>query len=122
MDIIITLPDKEKEGIKSLIKHYYQSKDDKETIYYRVSNLPVNAKIGDKCYIISNGEIIGYHIIFKLCRISKEEASELSGGSWREGFYIIRKADTFKELKEKIKARGFQGYRYFHKFMERKTD
>ena len=119
MDIIITMPDTEKEGIDNLIKHYYQSKEERELIYYRVSKLPKDLKIGDKCYIISNGEIIGFHIVKELKFVNEEEASNLSDGDWREGHYVIREAQTFQELKPRVKATGFQGFRYFDRFIER---
>lgn len=119
MDIIITMPDIEREGINNLIKHYYQSKEDEELIYYRVSKLPKDLGVGDKCYIISNGEIIGSHIVKELKFVSEDEANNLSDGKWREGFYIIRESKTFQELKPRIKVTGFQGFRYFDRFIKR---
>lgn len=118
-DIIITMPDKENEGIKDLIKHYYQSKDNDGLIYYRVSKLPKNTNPGDKCYIISNSEIIGYHIIKEIRFVDDKEAKELSDGDWKKGNYIIRSADSFVELNPKIKASGFQGFRYYDKFIKK---
>jgi len=129
MDIIITMPDIEKEGIDNLIKHYseliYYRVSEliyyrvSELIYYRVSRLPTDLKIGEKCYIVSNGNIIGFHLVKELRFVSQEEADNLSDGIWREGFYIIREAKTFQKLIPYINATGFQGFRYFNKFVKR---
>ena len=78
-----------------------------------------NVKKGDKCYIISNGLIIGYHIIKYMKFVDEDEAKELSDGNWKEGYYIIRDANSFVELKEKPKVCGFQSFRYFDRFLKR---
>ncbi len=109
MNIIITCPDTNTEGIDSLCDFY---KNESGLLYFRVSSLPKNCSIGDKCYIVSNGYIIGYHLICGMRYVSQEEASKLSHGNWTEGNYLIRNANTWVELENRVEMRGFQGFRY----------
>jgi len=108
-DIVVCMPDTKKEGIEKLIEFY---KKEDGMIYFKVAKLPKDAFAGDRCFICSNGFIIGSHIIASLTFVSQETASTLSDGNWTEGNYIIRNASTFEELKEKIPCRGFRGFRY----------
>lgn len=110
MDIIITCPDTQGEGIEALCNFYT---NESGLLYFRVSGLPKNCSEGDKCYICSNGKIIGYHLITSMGHVSQEETSTLSHGNWSEGNYIIRNASTWNELEDKIDMKGFQGFRYF---------
>ena len=109
MNIIVTMPDLEKEGYKKLIKFY---KKLKETIYFKVPFLPKRTIIGEKCAIVSNGVLIGFHKIIGMRFVDKEELAKLSHGFWDEGYYIIRDGATFKEAEEKITVKGFRGFRY----------
>ena len=110
MNLIITMPDLNKEGHEEVIRFY---KKCKEIIYFRVAFLPKNTQIGDRCAIVSNGVLIGSHKIIDMKFVFKEESEKLSDGNWDEGFYIIRDGSTFEEVKEKIKIKGFRGFRYF---------
>ncbi len=109
MDIIVTIPNPEKKSVKELCE-YYRGLKDRTILYFKVSNLPINAEKGDRCYIVNNGKVIGYHIILSLRYVNKDEAKELSGG-WSEGNYILRDSGTFMEV-PKIDYKGFRGFRY----------
>jgi hypothetical protein len=108
-DIMVTMPDLKKEGNKAL-KEFY--KKEKGHIYFRVSKLPKECRIGEYCHIICNGECIGKHKIIDLCFVHEKEAQELSDGNWHEGNYIIREANSFIADCCKVKIKGFQGFRY----------
>ena len=108
-DIIVTMPDLEKEGIEALKKFYSEQKGE---IYFKVSKLPLKCKIGEYCLIVCNGEIIGKHKIVNMCFVHEKEASELSHGNWTAGNYIIRDAKSFIPDNTKTKFKGFQGFRY----------
>lgn len=110
-DIIVTMPDTEKEGTDKLIEFY---KKDKGFIYFRVSSLPKDARNGDRCFIVSNGLIIGSHQIVGMKYVDELEASGLSDGNWSAGNYIIRDASSFVESASANQPmKGFQGFRYF---------
>lgn len=112
VDIIVTMPDTKKEGIKKLIKFY---KRENGFIYFKLPFFPKKTDNRDRCYIVSDGMVIGSHRIQAITELSDGEAAELSDGNWTGGKYVIRDASTFKELKNKIKLRGFQGFRYADK-------
>jgi len=109
MNIIITMPDLDKQGYKELVKFYKKLKG---FIYYKVPFLPKQTKKGERCLIVSNGVLVGSHEIVDLRFVSREESVRLSHGDWGEGFYIIRDAKTFKKFKREIKFKGFRGFRY----------
>ena len=112
MDIIITCPDTQGEGIEKLCEFY---KNESGILYFRVPTVPKNCFVGDKCYIVSKGMVIGYHLMCGMGYVDQEEASQLSHGNWNEGNYIMRNADTWTELDSKIDMKGFQGFRYYSK-------
>lgn len=105
-DIMITIP-------KDIKWEQYQKELDKakqgEILNYKVNHFPQTAK-GNKCYIVYNGNIIGYMII---CGLStKKFKCSTTGREW-SGKFIERSGD-FYEI-EPIPMKGFQGFRYFNK-------
>lgn len=108
-DIMVTMPDLNKEGNDALKKFY---KEQKGELYFRVSKLPINCKIGEYCHIICNGCCIGKHKIIAMNFVLEEEAEQLSHGDWHEGNYIIRDARSFIADCCKVKIKGFQGFHY----------
>jgi hypothetical protein len=111
-DIIITMPDFEHEGIAELVRFYEDEAKKGQFLYYKVSKLPAKQVVGGRCYIISNGHLIGSHQIVESRFVDASESKDLSDGDWAEGNYIIRDAKTFRECKEKIPDKGFRGFRY----------
>ena len=108
-DIMVTMPDLNKEGNEQL-KEFYKTQEG--YIYFRVSRLPKTCQIGEYCHIICNGECIGKHKITAMGFVSEAEAQELSHGDWHEGNYLIRDAKSFIDDCCKVKIKGFQGFRY----------
>ena len=111
-DIIITMPDFQHEGIEELVRFYEDEAKKDQLLYYKVSKLPKDPVIGGRCFIISNGHLIGSHEITECRFVKASEAKDLSDGDWSEGNYIIRRAGSFKECKNKIPDRGHRGFRY----------
>jgi hypothetical protein len=111
-DIVITMPDTKHEGIEELVRFYEKEAENGEELYFRVGRLPKDPVIGGRCFIVSNGHLIGSHMIVDCRSISETEASKLSDGKWTAGNYIIRTAASFRECKNKIPDKGHRGFRY----------
>lgn len=106
MDIIVTLP-------ASIKWEDYQKELDlvsdwSHHLNFSVGKLPKNVNIGDKCYILYKGFIIGWHKIIAL--ESKQFICTTTGKEWC-GNFILRSGPLNKINKE-IKMKGFQGFRY----------
>jgi hypothetical protein len=102
------MPDINKEGTEKLIEFY---KKESGFIYFKVSKLPKNTLPGERCFMVSNGVIIGSHKIVDMKYVNEDEAAGLSDGNWSAGNYIIRDALSFiEDTKQSMK--GFQGFRY----------
>jgi hypothetical protein len=89
MDIIITIP----KNIKWL--DWKKECDEVENnpnmqLNFRLPRLPTKTKPGDKCYVLHNGYIKGFHIIHDL-KFQKSFICKTTGQHWPEGNYIIRK-------------------------------
>lgn len=104
-DIIITIP-------KSTKWVEYQKELDRsengEILNFKVNFFP-KTKIGKRCYICYNGNIIGYHIISGMSK--KEFQCSTTGKLWSGNF--IERTGKFHEI-DRIPMKGFQGYRYFN--------
>jgi len=104
-DIVITIPksilwsDYEKEILKA-------SKG--EIMNFKVNNFP-NTKKGCKCYIVHEGLVKGYMYVSGLSE--REFKCSTTGKDWKGKF--IERTGKFYPLKNPIKMKGFQGYRYF---------
>ena len=87
-----------------------RKKDMKLNYYLGSRGLPKKAKPGDKCYVIHDSFIRGYHIIEALLENKKNFVCETTEQYWPKGNYIVRKGKFYKI--EPIKMKGFQGFRY----------
>ena len=110
MDISITVPQKEadiwrRENSEAIKKNM--------DLYFKVPFIPKNSNPGDKCFVIINNRIEGYHIIKGFDRRSELEC-EITGREWGPGNYIVRKAKTWKEISQHlyIPAKPHRGFRY----------
>ena len=104
-DIIITIP---KNIDWAEYKKELIAAENGSILNFKVSNKP-NTDIGNKCYIVYNGYIIGYHII---CGIIKKKFTCTTTGKVWDGLFIQR-TGKLHLLKNKIPMKGFQGFRYF---------
>lgn len=105
MDIIITIP-------KTISWSEYQKeldavRDGLQVMNFKVHNFP-KTNIGNKCYILHNGEIKGW---MKIVGLSEKEFNcTTTGKNWKGKF--IQRSGPFNEI-EPIQMKGFQGFRYF---------
>lgn len=105
-DIIITIP----KTIKwSEYQKELEAAENGEILNFKVNILP-KTKIGNRCYICYDGNIIGYHIISGIT--NKEFKCSTTGKDWKGNF--IERTGKFHEI-NKIPMKGFQGFRYFNK-------
>ncbi len=105
--IIITVP--KTTSWEDYLKEIEKVKDGKEEMNFKVSNLPKNISVGDRCYIVYNGLIKGWMTISSLGE--KEFICSTTGKKWKGKF--ISRSGEFHPLNEEITYQGFQGYRYF---------
>lgn len=105
-DIIVTIPSNI--DWSEYQKELDEVKDYKSTMYFKVNRLPVKTKIGKKCYLCYKGEIIGWMEIVELC--SKDFTCTTTGKNWNGNF--IGRSGPMHYLTNKIKTKGFQGFRY----------
>lgn len=117
VNILIRIPNKLPNELETSLAEYEETAKDQDYLhYFRVSVLPKNANPGDRAYILIDGKIIGYHVIAELRNVTQTEAQELSHGDWQEGYYIIRRADSWKTINPPIKYEKTKGqwtWRYF---------
>jgi hypothetical protein len=103
-DIIITIP-------KSIEWSEYQKElaeaERGGILNFKVSQFPNTAK-GRKCYLVYDGNILGYMIISGMSE--KEFTCTTTGKAWK-GKFIERSGKFFPITP--IPMRGFQGFRYF---------
>lgn len=105
--LIVTLPsttkwcDYEKELAK--VSNY------KNVLNFKVHNFPCGVKEGDKCYVVHNGEIMGWMEIVGFSE--KDFKCSTTGRKWSGKF--IERSGPFHYIEENIPYKGFQGYRYF---------
>ena len=105
-DIVITIPkiinwsDYEKE-LKAV-------EDYSQVINFKVNNFP-KTKIGSKCYIVYNGNIIGWMEIVGMSE--KEFNCSTTGKKWVGKF--IERSGPFNKIKP-TPMKGFQGFRYIN--------
>lgn len=108
MDIIITLP-------KTIIWEDYEKEIDTvrhegQTMYFKVPNLPSKTFIGDRCYLCYQNLIIGFMYINYIGKHPGFKCTT-TGSDWQPGNYIGR-GGKFYKMNDKIKYKGFQGFRY----------
>lgn len=116
MNIIITIP-KTEDWNTWLQECEAVANNSDSALNYRVSCLPKQTKTGERCYVVYDGYVRGYHVIDELC-FREGFVCGTTGRYWPEGNYIMRKG-KFHEIKP-FPYKGFQGWRYF-KCIERKN-
>lgn len=84
-------------------------KSEEMEMNFKVSSLPKGVNVGDRCYLVYNGFIVGWMKISFLGE--KEFDCTTTGKKWKGNF--VSRTGEFHELKKKIPYKGFQGYRYF---------
>ena len=105
--IVITLPsnidweDYEKELAKVA--------DGRHVLNFKVPNFPKGVRIGDRCYMVHRGYVIGWMGIAGMSE--KTFNCSTTGKKWTGRF--IERSGRFHYLDEKIPMKGFQGFRYF---------
>lgn len=105
-DIVITIPKSIKwEDYEKELKKAEQG----EILNFKVKNFP-KVSTGSKCYILYDGNIIGYMFISGLSK--KKFKCSTTGKVW-EGKFIER-TGKFHKIPP-IPMKGFQGFRYFVK-------
>ena len=103
-DIIITLP----KSIKwsDYEKELEAVKDYSQVMNFKVNALPRTAK-GCKCYLVYNGNIVGW---MEIVGISADSFTCSTTGQKWDGKFIQR-SGPFHKI-EPIPMKGFQGFRY----------
>jgi hypothetical protein len=76
---------------------------------FKVGGLPKNASKGDKCFIVHNGYIRGYHYVSEI-GYRDSFTCNTTGKTWKNGNYIIR-SGKFHKINP-ILMKGFQGFKY----------
>ena len=112
-NIIVTLPSNVSfEDYKKELKEVI---DGDKVLNFKVSTFPKNTKVGDRCYLIYSGNIIGWMTIVGFDE--KEFNCDTTGKLWKGKF--IQRSGKFNEI-EPIPYKGFQGFRYIEKSIENK--
>ena len=83
--------------------------DYSQEMNFKVPFLPKNIKIGDRCYLCYNGNIIGWMEISNIQRLEGFTCTT-TGESWAGGNYISR-SGPFHKLKTPIPCKGFRGFK-----------
>jgi len=108
MDCIVTIP--KRVNLRDWMGEVQQVEENPEmTLNFRVAFKP-NVQKGDRCYVVHDGEVIGYHIVDGVKTLDGFKC-ETTGKFWKKGTYIIRKG-RFYPLKQKVELKGFRGVRY----------
>lgn len=108
MDITVTIPKKEYETWKE--ENLYAIKNNM-ILYFRIPFFPKNADWGDKCYVIVDNKIIGYHVISCFEDVPDEWTCQITDKDMSAGKYIVRRARTWKPIKPLL-AKSHRGFRY----------
>ena len=111
LDIVITLPSSIEWS--DYEKELFVVEDETQVLNFKVSKLPTNAKIGNKCYICYRGNIIGWMKIVGLISNTNFDCTT-TGSNWNGNF--IQRSGKFNKLETPIPMKGFQGFRYFKNY------
>jgi hypothetical protein len=105
-DIVITIP----KSIKwaDYKKELDKVKDGKEVMNFKVPNFPLLTGVGDKCYVVYDGFIVGWMVIVAFSDLSF--TCTTTGRNMNGKF--IQRSGIFNKLETPIPKKGFQGYRY----------
>lgn len=113
MDIAITIP-------KNIPWEEYRKELDAaatgDMLNYRLGHLkPKHLNPGDRCYVVYDGMIRGYHIVSDVPWMNYL-VCHTTGKVWLAGYYVQR-TGKFHEI-EPVKKAGFRGFRYMRKQLE----
>lgn len=105
MDILITIP-------KRIPWSEYQKELDavadwSQVMNFKVNNFPTQTNIGDKCYVVYDGYIIGYQKIVGM--VEHSFTCSTTGKKYSGKF--IQRSGPFHKITPKP-CKGFQGYKY----------
>jgi hypothetical protein len=104
-DILITIPSTIEWS--DYQKELDQVKNGDVVMNFKVGNLPTKTFKGNRCYLVYNGNIIGWMTIVGFSE--KEFNCGSTGKSWK-GKFIERSGEFHKIIP--IPYKGFQGFRY----------
>ena len=109
MDWIVTIP-------KTVSWEFYQKElvavaDGSLVMSYKTRYFPKGMKVGDRCFIVNNGEVRGWMQIVGLVHALSPWRCTTTGTVWSAGKYIQR-AGTFYVIKGQ-KMTGFRGVRKY---------
>ena len=111
MDIIITIP--KTTSWEDYKKEIQACETSEETMMcYKVHNTPRNTKVGDWCYVVYCGRIMGWMSICYIGYLSHRHCTttkRLMGDC-----YCICRSGKFHYLEENIPMKSFRGWRYFN--------
>jgi len=106
-DIIITIP-------KTISWNDYEKElkqaENGFEMNFKVSNFPKDTKIGNRCYLLHDGNILGWMTISGF--EEKDFTCQTTGKEWKGKF--IKRTGKFNTINP-IPMKGFQGWRYFKK-------
>lgn len=114
MNIIVTTP---KSRMKEAAKEAEQIKKQGAGYYFRYIGKykPKKLNVGCKCFYTENNFVTGFAEVIDI--VNSEFICETTGKQYRNGWYLILDATTWKWIKP-IYYKGFQGYRYFDEEFE----
>lgn len=82
--------------------------DGTSVLNFKVPFFPKNSKVGNKCYMVYKGAIIGW---MNIVGFSEQEfACDVTGKKWKGKF--IQRSGKFNSI-DPIPYKGFQGFRYY---------
>lgn len=111
MDIIITIPKATSwEDYKTEI---HACETSPETMMcYRVHNVPRKSTVGDCCYVVYHGKIVGWMSICYIGWLGRQKCTTTQR-LMSSGYYICR-SGKFHYLSKNIPMKSFRGWRYFN--------
>jgi len=116
MDIIVTTP---KDQIDNAKKEGKVIEKD-GGYWFRVLTYKPKVKIGNKIYFVEDGFIKGYGIVFEITQLDSSFKCDITDQFWgKYGSWII-KYNNWIWLKNPIKMKGFQGFRYVERIEDMK--
>lgn len=83
--------------------------DGRKVLNFKVSHFPKGVQIGDRCYLVYRGYVVGWQKIAGFTQ--KDFTCTTTHKKWSGNF--IERSGPFHYLDERIPMKGFQGFRYF---------
>ena len=111
MDIIITIPKTTSWG--EYKKEIQACEASEETMMcYKVRYTPLNSKVGDRCYVVYCGKIIGWMSICHIGWLDRWKCTTTQKLT-SDNYYICRNG-KFHYLEDSIPMKSFRGWKYFN--------